>query len=129
MLVQHVEAWAARLMRIRQANLLKDLSLELRWTVLPPIFYEEMKDQKSLTALDMAGRKYPYPPFWEVDYIYLPLWIGHTDWLLVSIDMWNMVITQYWTDKRWRNEKRHEVRSYMEMKTLFFGCFLECIHY
>lgn len=116
-------------MRLRQAKLLKNPGSQLRWTVLPPAFYDEMKDQDSSVALDMAGRMEPYPPFWEVDYVYLPLSIGVGDWLLVRIDMRNMVITQYWTDDRWRNEMRHEVAHYMEMVTLFFGWFLERIRY
>lgn len=116
-------------MRLRQAKLLRDPTSQLRWTVLPPAFYDEMKDSNSSVALDMAGRMEPYPPFWEVDRVYLPLSIGVGDWLLILIDLRNMVITQYWTDKRWRNERRREVSHYMEMIRLFFEWFLKRIRY
>ena len=127
--MQHVEAWTVRLMRLRQAMMLKNPNIIYRWTVLPPDFYYYMQDDKSTSPLDFAGRKDPYPPFWEVDCIYLPLWICETVWLLVRIHMQSMVITQYWTDKRWRNGKHKEVRNYMEMLLLYFKWFLERIHF
>lgn len=117
------------MMRVRQSRLLKYPSEEQRWTVLPPDFYVHMMDANSIAAREMAGQKEPYPRFWEVDYVYLPLWIQQSDWLLVRIDMRTMVITQYWTDTRWRNEKRRYVAFAMEMITLWFTWFLDAIHY
>ena len=117
-------------MRLRQSKLLKDPSRKLRWTVLPPQFYEDVCYTKDcLRAVDMAGKKEPYPPFWEVDYLYIPIWIKQEDWLLFRVDMFNMEITQYWTDKRWGNEKRRLVEHVMDIFPIFFKHFLDQIHY
>ncbi|XP_035833246.1 uncharacterized protein LOC110877253 [Helianthus annuus] len=126
----HVEAWTLRLMRLRQSKLLKDPSRKLRWTVLPPQFYEDVCYTKDcLRAVDMAGKKEPYPLFWEVDYLYIPIWIKQEDWLLFRVDIFNMEITQYWTDKRWGNEKRRLVEHVMDIFPIFFKHFLDQIHY
>lgn len=117
-------------MRIRQAKLLSNPGKKIRWSVLPPNFYEKIRlpDERSM-APQLAGLAEPYPYFWDVDFLYIPLWIRQRDWLLVRVDLRRMEITQYWTDNRWRNEMRHAVRDYMAVFQIFFKSLLDRMHY
>ena len=109
---------------------MKNPDKKLCWTVMPPSFFDDMRSQESMAAIELAiGRNELYPSFLEVNHVYIPLWIYGKDWLLVRIDLRTMVITQYWTDRRWRDKNRADVQHYMEMLTMFFPWFLDRMNY
>ncbi|KAL8208823.1 hypothetical protein R6Q57_008235 [Mikania cordata] len=99
----HIEGWVRRMMFIRGANKRKNPSAEFDWTILPPQFHSEMYGYNTKFGSAYAnGMNELYPPFWEVQYIYIPIYVqAIEDWLLVQINLCKMELTQYWCNKKY----------------------------
>ena len=81
-----------------------------RWTILKPQFYNYLVQQpENKIALQIASEKNRFsPPLWEVDFVYLPLSITSTEWLLIGIDLNTMWLTQY-CFREFTNQEYHEL--------------------
>ncbi|KAD5317858.1 hypothetical protein E3N88_17804 [Mikania micrantha] len=107
----HIEGWVTRMMRVRGANFRKNGPSGLRWTILP----QEIRDililnESKFAAIYPNGTHELYPPFWEVDYVYIPLCIRVVeDWYLVRINLQTMELVQYWPNKGYAKDYRRPV--------------------
>ncbi|KAL8255038.1 hypothetical protein R6Q59_033259 [Mikania micrantha] len=108
---EHIEGWVTRMMRVRCANFRKNGLLGLRWTILPQEFRDILilKESK-FAAIYPNGTHELYPPFWEVDYVYIPLCIRVVeDWYLVRINLQTMELVQYCPNKGYAKDYRRLV--------------------
>ncbi|KAL8226443.1 hypothetical protein R6Q57_016275 [Mikania cordata] len=72
----HIKGWVTRMLHFRDARLRTNGPSGLRWTILPSEFRDILILKESKFAAVYAnGTHELYPPWWEVDYIYIPLCI------------------------------------------------------
>ncbi|KAL8217858.1 hypothetical protein R6Q57_021231 [Mikania cordata] len=127
----HIEGWVRRMMFIRGANKRKNPSAEFDWTILPPQFHSEMYDYKSKFGLEYAnGINELYPPFWEVQYIYIPIYVqAIEDWLLVQINLCTMELTQYWSNHKYSKHYGRLIHFGVQKFDMFFDKLLDPVSY
>ena len=86
------------MMNWRQREVDKSSRKDMRWTILPPEFYECLVDSCSKSAVGYAnGKMNPYPSFTEVDVIFFPLCIEAQDWALIRVDLKSMGLMLYYS--------------------------------
>ncbi|KAD2392886.1 hypothetical protein E3N88_39863 [Mikania micrantha] len=109
---QHIEGWVTRMMRVRGANFRKNGPSGLRWSILPPEFRDILILKESKFAAKYAnGTHELYPPFWEVDYVYIPLRTRVVeDWYLVRINLQTMELVQYSPNKGYAKDYRRLIQ-------------------
>ncbi|KAL8200608.1 hypothetical protein R6Q57_011947 [Mikania cordata] len=120
------------MMRVKGANFRKNGPSGLRWTILPPEFRDILilKESK-FAAIYANGTHELYPPFWEVDYVYIPLCIRYVeDWYLVRINLQTMELVQYWPNKGYAKDYRRLIHfPTMGVLPLKFDWLLDEIKY
>jgi hypothetical protein len=96
------------MMTVRLARLKKNGPSGLRWSILPPQFRTDLTCNGTKIAAKYAnGTDELFPPFWEIDYLYIPLYVSNLeDWVLVRIDMRTMEMLQYWSNNRYTKDYR-----------------------
>ncbi|KAL8204526.1 hypothetical protein R6Q57_010149 [Mikania cordata] len=72
-----------------------------------------------------------YPPFWEVQYIYIPIYVqAIEDWLLVQINLCTMELTQYWCNHKYSKHYRRLIHNGVLQKfDMFFDKLLDAVSY
>ncbi|KAL8260808.1 hypothetical protein R6Q59_024857 [Mikania micrantha] len=84
----HVEGWVGRMMNWRSRQVEKKGNKNMRWTILPPRFYDFLVNSCNKRAISYAnGKLKPFPSFLDVDYVIFPFCIQHHDWSLARIDL------------------------------------------
>ncbi|KAL8259894.1 hypothetical protein R6Q59_027847 [Mikania micrantha] len=92
----HVEGWTGRLMTWRRREMEKNPSNDFRWSILPPQFFDVLVSSITKNALCYGnGKMRPYPSFFDVDYVFVPLCIKNQEWSLVRVDLRNMSMVWY----------------------------------
>ncbi|KAL8231021.1 hypothetical protein R6Q57_000799 [Mikania cordata] len=105
---------------------------EFDWTILPPLFHSEMYDYTTKYGSEYAnGMNELYPPFWEVQYIYIPIYVQATeDWLLVQINLCTMELTQYWCSHKYSKHYGSLIHNGVLQKfDMFFDKLLDAVSY
>ncbi|KAD7479928.1 hypothetical protein E3N88_03064 [Mikania micrantha] len=128
----HIEGWVTRMMHFRDARLRTNGPSGLRWTILPPEFRDLLILKESKFAAVYAnGTHELYPPWWEVDYIYIPLCIRNVgDWYLVRINLQTMELVQYWPNKGYIKDYRSLIHfPTMDVLPIKFDWLLDEIQY
>ncbi|KAJ0751892.1 hypothetical protein HanPI659440_Chr09g0318001 [Helianthus annuus] len=68
------------------------------WKILPPQFLDLLEENPNHRALPFAiGLKEHYPPFWDIDTVYIPICVDLQDWFMVRVDMRTLHLTLYFT--------------------------------
>ena len=117
-------------MKIRHVKLKKNDSVKNSWTVLPPKFYDHLIHLSSKVAASFCvGHKTYFPPIWEVDHVFVPLFIAKERWLLVKVDMKKMMVHQYWTEDYAGEIYRHLIHPFVTKFAVYFGALLVNIRY
>ncbi|KAD7477558.1 hypothetical protein E3N88_00694 [Mikania micrantha] len=128
----HIEGWVTQMMHFRDARLRTNGPSGLRWTILPLEFRDILilKESK-FTAVYANGTHELYPPWWEVDYIYIPLCIRNVgDWYLVRINLQTMELVQYWPNKGYIKDYRSLIHfPTIDVKPIKFDWLLDEIQY
>jgi hypothetical protein len=120
------------MMHYRLEQLRSNGSKGLQWTVLPPQFRTGIYDKESKYGSIYAnGTNELYPPFWEVRYVYFPLYIRKMDeWLLARIDLHTMQMVHYCTSHRYSSEYKELITlPLLDPFPLIFQWLLEEINY
>ncbi|KAJ0779943.1 hypothetical protein HanPI659440_Chr06g0232121 [Helianthus annuus] len=72
----------------RNRKIQRDPLLNLRWTILPPQFYETLLDSTPKNVVKYAnGKLHPCPSFFEVDYVFFLLPLENNEWLLARLEL------------------------------------------
>ncbi|KAD4584806.1 hypothetical protein E3N88_22407 [Mikania micrantha] len=128
----HIEGWVRRMMFLRGAKKRTNPSIEFDWTILPPQFHSEMYDYRTKYGSEYAnGMNELYPPFWEVQYIYIPIYVqAIEDWLLVQINLCTMELTQYWCNQKYSKHYGRLIHNGVLQKfDMFFDKLLDAVSY
>lgn len=101
----------------------------MRWTILPPQFYEYLVDSCNKDAhLYIKGKFQHYPSFFEVDYVFLPLCLDDRDWLLVRIDLRTQEMLMYF-NKDMGSSYRQVLFPILKRIQVYFAALLVNIKY
>ncbi|KAM0062651.1 hypothetical protein Hdeb2414_s0004g00150691 [Helianthus debilis subsp. tardiflorus] len=98
----HVDGWVTRMMRFRWILIKKSKKPEqlYPWTILPLQFLDLLCEKPNYGALPFAiGLKEHYPPFWDIDMVYIPICVELQDWFIIRVDMRTLHLTLYFTGK------------------------------
>ncbi|KAD7477845.1 hypothetical protein E3N88_00981 [Mikania micrantha] len=128
----HIEGWVRRMMFIRGSNKRTNPDVELDWTILPPQFHSEMYDYTTKYGSEYAnGLNELYPPFWEVQYIYIPIYVqAIEDWLLVQTNLCTMELTQYWSNHKYSKHYGRLIHNGVLQKfDMFFDKLSDAVNY
>ncbi|KAJ0535934.1 hypothetical protein HanRHA438_Chr09g0416551 [Helianthus annuus] len=75
-------------MNWRSRKLQKDLLLNLRWTILPPKFYECLLESvPKNVATYCNGKLSPFPSFFNIDYVFFPIPLENKEWLMLRLEL------------------------------------------
>ncbi|KAD7478146.1 hypothetical protein E3N88_01282 [Mikania micrantha] len=78
------------MMNWRQRQQLKGAT-DMRWSILPPQFYDYLVDSCTKNTVIFAnGKSSPFPSFFDVDYVYFPFCVENNEWLLVQVELRNV---------------------------------------
>ncbi|KAD4385319.1 hypothetical protein E3N88_25487 [Mikania micrantha] len=90
-----------------------------------------MVEKSKFAAIYANGTHELYPPFWEVDYVYIPLCTRVVDdWYLVRINLQTMELVQYWPNKGYAKDYRRLIHfPTMDVLPLKFDWLLDEIQY
>ncbi|KAJ0465744.1 hypothetical protein HanHA300_Chr14g0541511 [Helianthus annuus] len=97
----HVRAWCNKLIQDRETKYRRGTSSSntFRWTILPPNFIDLLAEQDNDAYGYATGSVELYPPFWDVDTVYIPVSKEKEGWVILKIDMHSLKITVYFTNK------------------------------
>ncbi|KAL8207782.1 hypothetical protein R6Q57_007194 [Mikania cordata] len=96
------------------------------------IFHSEMYDYRTKYGSEYAnGMNELYPLFWEVQYIYIPIYVqAIEDWLLVQINLCTMELTYYWCNHKYLKHYGRLIHNGVLQKfDMFFDKFLDAVSY
>ncbi|KAL8205699.1 hypothetical protein R6Q57_009250 [Mikania cordata] len=84
------------MIHLRQRHQQKEGASDMRWSILPPQFYDYLVDSSTKNTTSFAnGESSPLPSFFNVDYVYFPLSDEKHEWLLVQVDLRNVNLVMY----------------------------------
>ncbi|KAL8223915.1 hypothetical protein R6Q57_019390 [Mikania cordata] len=95
-------------------------------------FHSEMYDYRTKYGSEYAnGMNELYSPFWEVQYIYIPIYVqAIEDWLLVQINLCTMELTQYWCNHKYSKHYGRLIHNGVLQKfDMFFDKLLDAVSY
>ncbi|MFS7900879.1 hypothetical protein Hanom_Chr00s147759g01821001 [Helianthus anomalus] len=80
----------------RKRNLQTDPTLNLRWTILPPQFYDTLLQSVPKSVVGYGnGKENPFPSFVDVDFVFFPLSIDNNEWMLVRLELASQELVLY----------------------------------
>ncbi|MFS7971755.1 putative papain-like cysteine peptidase superfamily [Helianthus anomalus] len=131
LLLQHIEGWVGRLMAWRSRKLQTETMLNLRWTILPPQFYENLLDSVTKNvAMYGNGKLNPFPSFIEVDYVFFPLPLENREWVLLRLELVTQELVIYACEDICVGEKyRNVIHPRLTKIAVYFGALLVHLRY
>ncbi|KAL8198190.1 hypothetical protein R6Q57_024171 [Mikania cordata] len=129
-LINHIEGCAGRLINWRCREVQHGRTLNLRWTILPPSFVDNLLDSCNKNTIKFANGKFsPFPSFFDIDYVYFPLCFGSQDWSLIMIDL-NSLDLVMCNNKRISGDRyRERVHPSLKKIVVYFTALLVNICY
>ncbi|KAL8228273.1 hypothetical protein R6Q57_015857 [Mikania cordata] len=126
----HIEGWTGRLINWRCREVQQGRTLNLRWTILPPSFVDNLLDSCNKNAIKFANGKFSlFPSFFDIDYVYFPLCFGSQDWSLIMIDLNSLDLVMY-NNKRISGDRyRERVHPSLKNIAVYFTALLVNIRY
>ncbi|KAD3068835.1 hypothetical protein E3N88_36715 [Mikania micrantha] len=92
---EHIQGWVGRMMNWRQRQQQKGAT-NMRWSILPPQFYDYLVDSCTKNTVSFAnGKSSPFPSFFDVDYVYFPFCVENNEWLLVQVKLRNVNLEMF----------------------------------
>ncbi|KAK9057854.1 hypothetical protein SSX86_022693 [Deinandra increscens subsp. villosa] len=126
----HIEGWVGRLMQWRHRQLMGDPKLKLRWTILPPRFYEHLVDSCHKNAISYcSGKVKPFPSILEVDYVFLPVCLEANMWALFRLDMRSLKLLIYYPQEIDGEKYRRSVHPKFTRMNVYFTYLLVKLGY
>lgn len=117
-------------MNWRRRQLQENQSRDMRWTILPPQFYDNLIDSCNKTAVNFAnGKLSPFPSILNVDYVFFPLFIGNHEWTLVRIDLRTQEMMMYWLEKIDSSKYRQSLHPMVTKISVYFTGLLVNLQY
>ncbi|KAL8214392.1 hypothetical protein R6Q57_003841 [Mikania cordata] len=68
---------------------------DMRWSILPPQFYDYLVAYTKNTVGFANGKSSPFPSFFDVDYVYFPFCVENNEWLLVQVELRNVNLVMF----------------------------------
>ncbi|KAD1443139.1 hypothetical protein E3N88_42824 [Mikania micrantha] len=127
---EHIEGWVGRMMQWRHRQQQTAGGSQMRWSILPPRFFDYLVDSNTKNTVNFAnGKLSPYPSFFDVDYVYFPFCVENHEWLLVQIDLRTIELTMYCSEIFTNEKYRRAVHPKLMKISVYFGALLVNIKY
>ncbi|KAL8224047.1 hypothetical protein R6Q57_019522 [Mikania cordata] len=128
--MKHIEGWAGRLINWRCREVQQGRTLNLRRTILPPSFVDSLLDSCNKNAIKFSNENFfPFPSFFDIDYVYFLFCFGSQDWSLIMIDLNSLDLVMYNNKCISGDRYRERVRQSLKKIAVYFTMLLVNIHY
>ncbi|KAL8237077.1 hypothetical protein R6Q59_018158 [Mikania micrantha] len=126
---EHIQGWVGRMMNWRQRQLQKGAT-NMRWSILPPQFYDYLVDSCTKNTVSFAnGKSSPFPSFFDVDYVYFPFCVENNEWLLVQVELRNVNLVMFCSECFSSEKYRRAVHPKLMQISVYFCALLVNIKY
>ncbi|KAD4386262.1 hypothetical protein E3N88_26431 [Mikania micrantha] len=127
--LMHIQGWVGRMMNWRQRQQQKGAT-DMRWSILPPQFYDYLVDSCTKNTVSFAnGKSSPFPSFFDVDYVYFPFCVENNEWLLVQVELQNVNLVMCCSECFSNEKYRRAVHLKLMQISVYFCALLVNIKY
>ncbi|KAL8243101.1 hypothetical protein R6Q59_009359 [Mikania micrantha] len=126
---EHIQGWVGRMMNWRQRQLQKGAT-NMRWSILPPQFYDYLVDSCTKNTVSFAnGKSSPFPSFFDVDYVYFPFCVENNEWFLFQVELRNVNLVMFCSECFSNEKYRRAVHPKLMQISVYFCALLVNIKY